>query len=66
MIGLRDHGRLIDLGDQGWILQLEDVAYFLELRLTIVELMSDELVSEDNVLLNGVHLAKLELERKLL
>jgi hypothetical protein len=65
VVRLRDHGRLVNLSDQRWILKFQDVANVLELRLIFVELVPDELVSKDYMLLDGIHLTEFELQRKL-
>jgi hypothetical protein len=65
MVWLRDHGCLVNLSDQRGVLELQDIANLLQLSLIFVQLMSNELVSIDNVLLNGIHLSQFEFERKL-
>jgi hypothetical protein len=65
VVRLRDHGRLVNLSDQRWILKFQDVANVLELRLIFVELVPDKLVSKDYMLLDGIHLTEFELQRKL-
>jgi hypothetical protein len=60
MIWLRDHGSLVDLADERWILQLEDAADLLEFAFAILQLVLHQFVAERDMIIDLVSVSHFE------